>query len=500
MQRKPNRLLSIVTLLIFAVAFLVPSTAYALIQVPDVQTISALKSGADITLRGELTSEGDITEYGFYYDISSDVDETDTKVLAGTGDIDDGDRFSEVLQDMDPDTYYYKAYVIYDTDLLLLADNYASITVNEELDDNGDLDAVTRTAKDIQDDEATLWGYVEVDEEDYDDDIYDIYEYGFFWGDDKGDVEDVEDILDDGDDDWDCDYDSGDDIDYDDGDERYDFNLDLNNLDEDEDYYYRAYIEYTDDNDDNFYSLGDVKRFTADQGTSSRGDEPSVSTNAATDIDNNSATLNGRLRDFGDGDEITSYGFYWGTSSYPTTKEEVGDDSDNLDEGDDFDLTLNRLEPGTTYYFRAYAKTDEGTGYGSTESFTTSGGSGGYTTAMFTIGSSYYIANGKLQTMDAAPYVKNNRTYIPVRYAAYAMGLTDADITASDSVVVLTKGSTVVQLFIGNPFMYVNGSPKMMDVSAEVVNGRTYLPVAWLANAFGHYALWDNTFQTVTIR
>ena len=368
-------------------------------------------------------------------------------------------------------------------------------------DSSGDLDVVTDNADDVEDDEATLWAYVEVDEDDYDDGIYDIVEYGFFFGYDKDDVNDVADFLDDEDDSWLCDYEEGEDIEYNDDDERYEFYLQLTRLDEDETVYYRAYIEYTDDNDDTYYSLGRVKSFDVDEGSGS--DEPEVVTNNATDIKTNSAVLNGKLTSFGDDDEITDYGFYYGTSSSPSTKKKVGDDDDNLDEGDAFDFKLTGLQPDTKYYFKAYARNSEGIGYGSVKSFTTKQGDPITTTtsSVFTIGMNYYLLNGSYQVMDAAPYIKDSRTYLPIRYVGYAMGLTDAQIQWYEATrtVILTKGSTTVVLVIGSPTMFVNGQARMMDVAPEITNSRTCLPIAWVASAFGHTAVWNGATQQVTI-
>ena len=366
-------------------------------------------------------------------------------------------------------------------------------------DDSGDLGVVTDDADDVKDDKATLLAYVEVDEDDYDDDVYDITEYGFFYGYDEDDVDDVVDLLED--DSWRCDYEMGDDIDYNDDDQQFEFYLDLTDLDEDETVYYRAYIEYTDDYDDTYYSLGRVKDFDVDSGSGS--DVPELVTNSATDIKSDSAVLNGKLTSFGDDDEITDYGFYYGTSSNPTTKKKVGDDDDNLDEGDEFDFKLSGLDPDTKYYFKSYARSSEGIGYGSVKSFTTKESAPVTTTtsSVFTIGMNNYLLNGSYQVMDAAPYIKNSRTYMPIRYVGYAMGLTDAQIQWYEATrtVILTKGNTTVVLVIGNKTMFVNGIARTMDVAPEITNSRTCLPIAWVASAFGHTAVWNGATQQVTI-
>jgi hypothetical protein len=53
----------------------------------------------------------------------------------------------------------------------------------------------------------------------------------------------------------------------------------------------------------------------------------------------------------------------------------------------------------------------------------------GSAAAVFRIGQNYYEAGGKTVPIDATPYVKDGRTYVPVRYLANALGVRDQDIT-----------------------------------------------------------------------
>lgn len=379
----------------------------------------------------------------------------------------------------------------------------AQPSVYSDYSDDGDLDVITDDADDVEDDEATLYAYVEVDEGDYDADIYEITEYGFFYGYDEDEVDEVEDLLEYEIGGWDCEYEKAFDIDYDYNDKQYQFDVQLRGLDEDETVYYRAYIEYTDDDGDTYYySLGDVEEFDVDAGS----DVPEVTTSNASSIKSDSAVLNGKLTSLGDGKEITEYGFYYGTTSSASTKKKVGDDDDRLRKGDSFDFKLSGLKPDTKYYFKSYARSSEGIGYGSVRNFTTAKDEEDApvvttTSSVFTIGQSFYTLNGSSQVMDAAPYIKNSRTYLPIRYVGYAMGLTDAQIQWYEATrtVILTKGSTTVVLVIGSPTMFVNGQARMMDVAPEITNSRTCLPIAWVASAFGHTAVWNGATQQVTI-
>jgi len=120
-------------------------------------------------------------------------------------------------------------------------------------------------------------------------------------------------------------------------------------------------------------------------------------------------------------------------------------------------------------------------------------------TVTFTINDTTYTVNGVAKTMDVAPYVKDGRTFVPVRYAAQACGVTSENILFSEGKVTLIKGDKVVQLTIGSNVMVINGISIAMDVPAEIKDGRTMLPFRWVAQALGAKVNWDEATQTVTM-
>ena len=93
---------------------------------------------------------------------------------------------------------------------------------------------------------------------------------------------------------------------------------------------------------------------------------PTVTTNTtATSIGLQGATVEGTVTD--GTCAVTETGIVYGTSAEPTGNEQVISHTS----GTAFSKTLSNLTPGTTYYFRAYAKTASGTTYGSDGTFTT---------------------------------------------------------------------------------------------------------------------------------
>jgi len=122
-------------------------------------------------------------------------------------------------------------------------------------------------------------------------------------------------------------------------------------------------------------------------------------------------------------------------------------------------------------------------------------------TSSFVIGASSYTLNGATVDAVAPSYIKNSRTYLAIRDVAHALGISDSNVLwdGTKNTVTLIKGDKVVQMTVGSTTLTVNGASVTMDVAPEITASRTFLPAAWLAQAFGSTATFDSATQTVTI-
>lgn len=121
--------------------------------------------------------------------------------------------------------------------------------------------------------------------------------------------------------------------------------------------------------------------------------------------------------------------------------------------------------------------------------------------AIYTIGSTAYTVNGETRTAEVAPYVENGRTYLPVRYVAEALGVSQANILfdKATSVVTLLKGDRTVQLKLNTNQLTINGTTINMDVKAVTKSNRTVLPIAWVGKALDAVVQYDAASKTVTV-
>lgn len=103
---------------------------------------------------------------------------------------------------------------------------------------------------------------------------------------------------------------------------------------------------------------------------------------------------------------------------------------------------------------------------------------------VMSIGSNEIIINDAKGTIDAAPMIQNDRTYVPFRALAEAFGAEVAYDEATQAVTAELNGVTVV-MTIGSATYTVNGAEKTMDVAPFITGSRTMIPVRFAAEAFG---------------
>ncbi len=105
---------------------------------------------------------------------------------------------------------------------------------------------------------------------------------------------------------------------------------------------------------------------------------------------------------------------------------------------------------------------------------------------------------GKDVKNDVAPIIVGSRTMLPIRFVAEALGAT-VDWNEATQTVTIEKDGVKVQIIIGADYAYINGEKVKLDVPAFIENGRTYLPLRFVAEALGADVNWDAVTQQIVI-
>ena len=121
------------------------------------------------------------------------------------------------------------------------------------------------------------------------------------------------------------------------------------------------------------------------------------------------------------------------------------------------------------------------------------------TTIEVYIGKNTGTVNGKVTTLEQGAVIKNGRTLVPLRFITEAMGATlawdaatrTANITLADNKIALTIDKTVAK---------VNDYDVALDAAAAIINGKTVVPVRFVAESMGATTVWDAALKKVTIQ
>lgn len=121
--------------------------------------------------------------------------------------------------------------------------------------------------------------------------------------------------------------------------------------------------------------------------------------------------------------------------------------------------------------------------------------------ASFVIGKSSYTIGQNDWLMDTVPFIDSDRTFVPLRYLAYALGINDNGIQwdGTKNEAIFTKNKTEVKVVVGSRTLTVNKQPTTMDVPPQIRDSRVFLPARWVAEAFGATVAWDEQSKSVVI-
>lgn len=101
-----------------------------------------------------------------------------------------------------------------------------------------------------------------------------------------------------------------------------------------------------------------------------------------------------------------------------------------------------------------------------------------------------WLDGQQITDSDVEAEILNGRTMIPVRVLAERLGA-DATWDGENKQAILSRAGVTVVMTIGQTTAYINGEPFEMDVAPYITNGRTLIPARYLAEFFGQAVSWD---------
>ncbi len=124
------------------------------------------------------------------------------------------------------------------------------------------------------------------------------------------------------------------------------------------------------------------------------------------------------------------------------------------------------------------------------------------------LGSNAAVAGGGVVAIypgepDVTAYIRNDRTFVPVRFVAERLGAA-VDWDGATKTVTITGNGRTVRMTLGSLTYTIDGMEKTMDAPAETVPSaqgyvRTTVPIRFVAEALGRQVEWDARRALVVI-
>ena len=114
------------------------------------------------------------------------------------------------------------------------------------------------------------------------------------------------------------------------------------------------------------------------------------------------------------------------------------------------------------------------------------------------VGNRTAVVDGRFAQLDAAPYIKNGRTFLPVRFVAESLGASVA-WDAATSTATLSSEEGVIVVRTHDKMMLVNGNRVEMDAAPEIANNRMMLPIRPIAELLNCTVDWNKNTKKATI-
>lgn len=106
--------------------------------------------------------------------------------------------------------------------------------------------------------------------------------------------------------------------------------------------------------------------------------------------------------------------------------------------------------------------------------------------------------DGKNVVSDVAPFINNERTLVPIRVISENLGYNVNWDNQTRKVTVKNSDKTI-ELFIGKKSVSVNGVDNSIDVAPLIKNERTFVPLRFISESFENDVKWDKDTRTVRI-
>ncbi len=106
------------------------------------------------------------------------------------------------------------------------------------------------------------------------------------------------------------------------------------------------------------------------------------------------------------------------------------------------------------------------------------------------------LVNDNPLVLNPSPVIQNGRVFVPLRGVFEALG---ASVVYENGTITATHNNTTISLHIGSTTATVTGNTQTLDTAPFIVGDSTYVPLRFIAQAFGDQVGYNDASGTVNI-
>lgn len=106
--------------------------------------------------------------------------------------------------------------------------------------------------------------------------------------------------------------------------------------------------------------------------------------------------------------------------------------------------------------------------------------------------------NNQYLSMDSAPFFYAGSTFVPIRFLGEALGA-EIQWDSETACASIRSSDTELLLPAGKNYAVINGKKTKLQQGIQLINDRTYVPVRFAAEALGFHVVWDESTYTVKL-
>ena len=115
------------------------------------------------------------------------------------------------------------------------------------------------------------------------------------------------------------------------------------------------------------------------------------------------------------------------------------------------------------------------------------------------VGENKALVNDKEIAIDAPAMIKNGRTFVPLRFIGEALGAKVFWENGTRTIAIKDKGN-VVTMQIGERISYVNNYAHVLDEAPFIKSDRTFVPLRFIGEALGADVEWIAGERKIVVR